>query len=203
MHLLSCSKKTLGAWTRHRTHDSHQMQQISQVKGRPTEREHNLTSLVLLIHFQADRLWNKNFELKKVITTCVYWDVSFFKSGRANFFVHWKSTLNTKHSDHSCWGNRNITTKGDYGPSLKIIYIYITVDNDDRFPFLTLYTVVLIFIFSTLFYLHFLWFWQGKFVWHSGASFKICDHFPYSLYLILRWYWKEKFEVSHSQWLNG
>ena len=38
------------------------------------------------------------------------------------------------------------------------ICMYITVDNNDRFPFLTLYTVVLVFIFSTLFYLQFLWF---------------------------------------------
>ena len=96
MHLLSCSKKTLGGWTRHRTHDSHQMQQISQVKGRPTEREHNLTSLVLLIHFQADRLWSKNFEFKKVITTCIYWDVSFFKHETFRPFMLRESKYNNQ-----------------------------------------------------------------------------------------------------------
>ena len=173
MHLLSCSKKTLGGWTRHRTHDSHQMQQISQVKGRPTEREHNLTSLVLLIHFQADRLWSKNFEFKKVITTCIYWDVSFFKHETFRPFMLRESKYNNQGWLWAIFEDRIYI--------YIYIYIYITVDNNDRFPFWTLYTVVLIFIFSTLFYLHFLWFWQGKFVGHSGASLKfvIISLIPY------------------------
>ena len=38
---------------------------------------------------------------------------------------------------------------------------------------------MLVFIFSTLFSLHFLWYWQGEFVWQSGAS-HIGGHFLYS-----------------------
>ena len=38
---------------------------------------------------------------------------------------------------------------------------------------------MLVFIFSTLFSLHFLWYWQGEFVWQSGAS-HIGGRFLYS-----------------------
>ena len=44
---------------------------------------------------------------------------------------------------------------------------------------LTLCTCTSVFIFSSLFSLHFLWCWQGEFDWQSGAC-EISDHFLYS-----------------------
>ena len=47
---------------------------------------------------------------------------------------------------------------------------------------LTLYTQTIILIFSTLISPHFLWSWQGEFVWQSGTS-KIGDYFYKSHHL--------------------
>ena len=41
--------------------------------------------------------------------------------------------------------------------------------NKENIP-LTFYTPTLVFISSTLIPLHFLWYWQGEFVWQSGTS---------------------------------
>ena len=42
------------------------------------------------------------------------------------------------------------------------------------------YTLTLVFIFSTPFFWHLLWCWQGEFVWQSGASL-IVDHISFIL----------------------
>ena len=44
---------------------------------------------------------------------------------------------------------------------------------------LTLYTLKSVYIFSIQFFIHFLWCWQGEFVYQSKASF-VGDHFLYS-----------------------
>ena len=53
----------------------------------------------------------------------------------------------------------------------------------------TLYIITVVVIFSSLFSLHFVWYWQGEFVWQSGGSW-FGDHFLFSswpLYLIQGW----------------
>ena len=65
----------------------------------------------------------------------------------------------------------------------------------------TLYTLTSVCIFSILFSIHFLWYWQGEFVYQSRASL-VGDHFLYSHDLdvwSMGWYCKENLDCSHSQ----
>ena len=52
--------------------------------------------------------------------------------------------------------------------------IWSTVKRIDLFilgvKWLSVYTLTLVCIFSTFFSIHFLWYWQGEFVWPSRAS---------------------------------
>ena len=52
--------------------------------------------------------------------------------------------------------------------------IWSTVKRIDLFilgvKWLSVYTLTLVCIFSTFFSIHFLWYWQGEFVWPSPAS---------------------------------
>ena len=65
---------------------------------------------------------------------------------------------------------------------------------------LTLYTLTLVFIFSTLISLHFLWQWQGEFCLtiRSFLNLWLFLFFSQPLHLIQGWYFKEKLEASHS-----
>ena len=82
----------------------------------------------------------------------------------------------TLHPKQKCLTQELSETKSEYKYSLSY-----------RIPFYlgsNLYTLISVFIFSTLFSLHFLWFWQEEFVWKSCASL-IGDHILYSHDLLL------------------
>ena len=65
---------------------------------------------------------------------------------------------------------------------------------------LTLHTLASVWIFSTLFFVHFLRCWQGEYVCQSKASFP-GDHFFYSHNLNVQF--REKLDASHSKGVKG